>query len=118
MAKHNETGVKGEEIAENFLQTKGYNVLHRNWRWERKEVDIIAEHNGLLIFIEVKTRSDSYFGYPEDAVDEKKQDYLKTAAEEFLYQYPEYSQIRFDIISIITRKDIIQEIVHFEDAFF
>ena len=118
MAKHNETGIKGEEIAENFLQTKGYKILHRNWRWEKKEVDIIAETNSLLVFIEVKTRSASHFGFPEDAVGHQKQDYLKTAAGEFLHQYPIYTQIRFDIISIITQKGLIKEIVHFEDAFF
>jgi len=118
MAKHNETGIKGEEIAENFLQTKGYKILHRNWRWEKKEVDIIAETNGLLVFIEVKTRSASHFGFPEDAVGHYKQDYLKIAAEEFLHQYPIYTQIRFDIISIITQQGLIKEIVHFEDAFF
>lgn len=118
MAKHNETGTNGEKIAENFLQTKGYNILHRNWKHEKKEVDLVAEHNGLLVFVEVKTRSASFFGYPEDAVNDQKQDYLKTAAEEFLYQYPQYQRIRFDIISIITQKDAIKEIVHFEDAFF
>lgn len=118
MAKHNETGVKGEEIAENFLQTKGYKLLHRNWRFEKKEVDIIADLDGLLVFVEVKTRSDAYFGYPEDAVGTKKQDFLKTAAEAFLYQNPEYTRIRFDIISIITQKGTTKEIVHFEDAFF
>lgn len=118
MAKHNETGIKGEEIAENFLLTKGYTILHRNWRCGQKEVDIIAKHNGLLIFTEVKTRSNTYFGNPEDAVTEQKQDYLKTAAEEFLYQNPEYEQIRFDIISIVTKKGKLEEIVHFEDAFF
>lgn len=118
MAKHNETGVNGEKIAENFLQTKGYSLLHRNWKHNRKEVDIIAESNGLLIFIEVKTRSASYFGFPEDAVDYKKQDYMKIAAEEYMYQYPQYDTIRFDIISIITQNGTIKEIVHFEDAFF
>lgn len=118
MAKHNETGSNGEKIAENFLQTKGYNILHRNWKWEKKEVDLIAEKDGLLVFVEVKTRSASYFGYPEDAVGPAKQEYLKTAAGEFLYRHPEFDQIRFDIISIMMRKDAIQEIVHFEDAFF
>lgn len=93
-------------------------MLHNNWRWQQKEVDIIAEDNGLLIFIEVKTRSDNYFGNPEDAVDYKKQDYLKSAAEEYMYQHPQYEEIRFDIISIITKKGVLQEIVHFEDAFF
>ncbi len=118
MAKHNETGIKGEKIAENFLQTKGYKILYRNWKWEKKEVDLVAELDELLVFVEVKTRSTAYFGYPEDAVGPAKQDYLKTAAEEFLYQNPQYQRIRFDIISIITQKDIIKEIVHFEDAFF
>lgn len=118
MAKHNETGSNGEKIAENFLQTKGYNILHRNWKWEKKEIDLVAEKDGLLVFVEVKTRSAAYFGYPEDAVGPAKQDYLKTAAEEFLYRYPQYQRIRFDIISIITQRDTIKEIVHFEDAFF
>lgn len=118
MAKHNETGIKGEEIAENFLQTKGYKILHRNWRWQQKEVDIIAETNGLLVFAEVKTRSSTHFGYPEDAVNHKKQDYLKTAAEAYMDQHPEHTQIRFDIISIITTRGQLQEIVHWEDAFF
>ncbi len=118
MAKHNETGSNGEKIAENFLQTKGYSILHRNWKHEKKEVDLVAEQDGLLVFVEVKTRSAAYFGYPEDAVGPAKQDYLKTAAEEFLYRYPQYQRIRFDIISIITQHDRIKEIVHFEDAFF
>ena len=118
MAKHNETGVNGEKIAENFLQTKGYTLLHRNWTHGKKEVDIIAVDNNLLVFVEVKTRGDSYFGYPEDAVGPQKQDYLKTAAEAFMDQFPQYNNIRFDIISIIIQKDTIKEIVHFEDAFF
>lgn len=118
MAKHNETGVNGEKIAENFLQTKGYNLLHRNWKYEKKEVDLVAVDKGLLVFVEVKTRSATYFGYPEDSVNYKKQEYLKTAAEAFLYQHPVYTTIRFDIISIITQNGAIKEIVHFEDAFF
>ena len=118
MAKHNETGIKGEEIAENFLKTKGYSILHRNWRHGKKEVDIIAELNNMLIFVEVKARRDSFFGYPEEAVDTRKIGYLKTAAEEFLFQNPQYSEIRFDIISILSSDKMIKEIKHFEDAFF
>ncbi|MCB0700848.1 MAG: YraN family protein [Chitinophagales bacterium] len=118
MAKHNETGIKGEVIAKKFLQNIGYNILHTNWRWEKKEVDIIADIDGLLVFVEVKTRSSSYFGFPEDAVTEQKQEFLKQAAEEYLYQNPQYEQIRFDIISILTTSNNTQEIKHFEDAFF
>ncbi len=118
MAKHNETGIKGEEIAEKFLQTKGYTILFKNWTFDKKEVDIIALKEHLLVFVEVKTRGDSYFGFPEDAVNERKQEYLKVAAEEFLHQYPEYTEIQFDIISIILTNGVAKEIVHFEDAFF
>ena len=118
MAKHNETGTKGEKIAENFLQTKGYKILYRNWKWEKKEVDLVAELDDMLVFVEVKTRSAAYFGFPEDAVGPAKQDYLKTAAEEFLYRYPQYEKIRFDIVSVLTQNGAIKEIVHFEDAFF
>lgn len=117
MAKHNETGIKGEEIAKNFLQTKGYKILDTNWRFEKMEVDIVATFAELLIFVEVKTRSTNYFGYPEDSVTDKKQDLLKTAAEEYLFQNPEYEQMRFDIVSI-TMSDNKEEIQHFEDAFF
>ncbi len=117
MAKHNETGIKGEEIAKNFLQRKGYKILDTNWRFEKMEVDIVATFAELLIFVEVKTRSTNYFGYPEDSVTDKKQDLLKTAAEEYLFQNPQYEQIRFDIVSI-TMSDNKEEIQHFEDAFF
>jgi putative endonuclease len=118
MAKHNETGSKGEQIAENFLLKKGYFVLYRNWRHEKKEIDLVASKDGLLIFVEVKTRKNSYFGFPEEAVTPQKIGYLKTAAEAFLLQFPEYTRIQFDIISIIMHNGHIKEIQHFEDAFY
>lgn len=118
MAKHNETGIKGEQIAENFLLNNGYNVLHRNWCHGKKEVDIIAERAGTLIFIEVKTRTSSSFGFPEEAVGISKAGYLKAAAEAFLDEHPIYTKIQFDIISILLSRDKVQEIRHFEDAFY
>jgi putative endonuclease len=118
MAKHNETGIKGEQIAEKFLLNNGYNVLHRNWCHGKKEVDIIAERAGILIFVEVKTRSGSAFGYPEDAVGATKTGYLKAAAEAFMAEYPMYTRIQFDVISILLANGQVQEITHFEDAFY
>lgn len=118
MAKHNETGLKGEQIAENFLLNKGYAILHRNWRFEKKEVDIIAVKGDLLVFTEVKTRKNYYFGFPEEFVDHKKQGFMKTAAEAFTLDNPGYTTIRFDIISIQMDNQQVKEIVHFEDAFY
>jgi putative endonuclease len=118
MAKHNETGVKGEQIAENFLQNKGYTILHRNWCFGKKEVDIIALVNDTLVFTEVKTRKSYAFGFPEEFVNQQKQHYLKCAAEAFFDANPQYPNIRFDIVSVHMVRDEVKEIVHFEDAFY
>lgn len=118
MAKHNETGLKGEQIAEKFLLNKGYSILHRNWRFERKEIDIIACKDQLLVFAEVKTRKNFDFGFPEEFVDSRKQGHMKLAAEAYTNEYPQYITIRFDIISICFDKEIVKDITHFEDAFY
>lgn len=118
MSKHNETGVKGEQIAEKFLLEKGYEVLHRNWCSGKKEVDLIAEKGDVVVFVEVKTRTTTGFGFPEDAVDYRKQAFLKEAATAFLDEFPAYKKLQFDIVSIHLASDRIKEIVHFEDAFY
>lgn len=118
MPKHNETGVNGEREAEKFLKNKGYHILYRNWRSGKKEIDIIALNKGVLIFVEVKTRTGRGFGFPEDAVDYKKQGYLKEAAADFLDCYSAYQLVQFDIISVIFSPDGRVELLHFEDAFF
>ena len=68
MAKHYDLGKKGEEIAANYLAEKGYKIIARNWRFGKDEIDIIAEHDNFLVIIEVKTRSSSDYGEPEEAV--------------------------------------------------
>ena len=118
MAKHNETGLKGEQIAEKFLLNAGYVILHRNWRHERKEIDIIAMKDDLLVFVEVKTRKNFDFGFPEEFVNAKKQEFMKLAAEAYTIEKPEYINIRFDIISICYDKEQIKDISHIEDAFY
>lgn len=118
MAKHNETGIKGEQIAENFLLKKGYSILHRNWCFERKEVDLIAYKDDILVFVEVKTRNRIDFGFPEEAVNTRKQNHLKIAAEAFMDANKEYQKIQFDIVSVLIEKDVVTEILHVEDAFY
>ena len=73
MAKHNEMGRRGEEIALEFIRKKGYNILDTNWRHRKAEIDIIAKSKDVLIFIEVKSRSSDYYGRPETFVTTKKQ---------------------------------------------
>jgi putative endonuclease len=118
MSKHNETGIKGENIAKNFLETKGYEIVHCNWRFGKKEIDIIAMHKNTVVFIEVKTRSSFDFGFPEEAVSVQKQNYMKAAAETYLDEHPEIKNLQFDIISILLNREEVKEIRHFEDAFY
>jgi putative endonuclease len=118
MSKHNERGAKGEEIAVNFLVTNRYSILERNWRSGKKEIDIIAQKEDLVIFIEVKTRKDFSFGYPEEAVTPQKERFLKAAADAYIEANPQFQKFRFDIISILLNQGKVKEIKHFEDVFF
>ncbi len=117
MSKHSKIGIKGEQIAADFLLNKGYNIIFRNWRSGNKEVDIIATTGDLLIFAEVKTRSSTSFLFPEEAVNKKKQQFLKVAATAFTEQNQGYRNFRFDIISVLLEGEIAKEIIHFEEAF-
>jgi len=118
MSKHNKIGIKGEQIAVDYLLNKGYIILHRNWRSGKKEIDIIALKNNVLIILEIKTRTNFDFGFPEEAVNRKKQAFLKSAASVFIDANPQYPQIQFDIISILINDEAVKEIVHFEEAFY
>lgn len=100
MAGHNETGKQGEILAVAYFEQHGYHILHRNWRHRNWEVDIIAEKNGMLHFIEVKTGTSIRYGHPEEKVDDKKLQCLINASEEFLEQEPQWKRIQFDILSI------------------
>lgn len=118
MAQHNELGQLGEQLAANFLQANGYNILARNWRVNRVEIDIIAELNDTLIFVEVKTRSSDFFGAPETAVTKRKKRLLAAAASAYMEQSGHDWAIRFDIISIVMKLGSAPKLEHFEDAFF
>lgn len=117
MAQHNLTGNTGEALAAAYLAEKGYRVLHRNWRHSRLEVDIIAEKNGTLHFVEVKTRRTRKFGHPEENVDRKKIQNLINASEEYLYQQPQWKRIQFDILSITILKGEPVEYFLIEDVY-
>jgi putative endonuclease len=100
MSTHNNTGKQGEELAVHYFMQKGFEILHQNWRHKNWEVDIIASKDGILHFIEVKTRTTLKFGYPEENVDIKKVKYLISASEEFLYLHPRWQRIQFNVLSI------------------
>ena len=117
MAKHNQTGNTGENMAVEYFLQKGYAILHKNWRHYHWEVDIIANKDNILHFIEVKTRRNRQFGFPEDNVDKKKIRNLINAAEEFLTQYPDWERIQFNILAITMLKDEPVEYFLIEDVY-
>ncbi|SDX60657.1 putative endonuclease [Lutibacter oricola] len=116
MATHNELGEKGEQLAVEFLQKKGYKILERNWRFKKAEVDIIALKDDILIPVEVKTRTSNYFGNPQDFVNQKKIQLLVEAINEYIISKDLDVEVRFDIVAIIQNKNITK-IEHLEDAF-
>lgn len=117
MAEHNELGKKGEQLAVNYLITNGYNIRERNYRFEKAEVDIIAQKNDILAIIEVKTRSSIDFGNPQDFVKPKQIQRLVKAVNEYITAYDLDTEVRFDIIAI-TRAGKNFNIEHLVNAFY
>jgi len=117
VAEHNDKGKAGELVAKLHLERQGYEILQTNWRFERCEVDIIAQQKDILVFVEVKTRRNAIFGLPEESVGLSKQENLAKAATAYLRQENSEAEIRFDIVAIILDKET-EEIHHIEDAFF
>ncbi|MBT8317884.1 MAG: YraN family protein [Lutibacter sp.] len=116
MAKHNELGKEGEKLAEEFLLKNGYQIIEKNWRFKKAEVDIIAKKNEILAIIEVKTRSNNYFGNPQDFVNQKKIKLLVEAINQYVISKELDLDVRFDIIAILKNNNAL-EIEHLEDAF-
>ena len=116
MSKNKEIGRKGESIAVDYLIKKGFTVLEKNFTYHRFEIDIIAKIKNTLVFIEVKTRQSHKFGYPEEAVDNKKIDHILDCADHYIYQIQWDGNIRFDIVSILFKPKLL--INHIEDAFY
>jgi putative endonuclease len=116
-SQHNKQfGKLGEDIAVQYLERKGYKIVHRNYRSGRVELDIICEYNNEVIFVEVKTRTDDTMAYPEQAVGKSKQHNIRIAAEHFVAEKGIILPARFDIIAVV--KGAKFEIEHIEDAFY
>lgn len=79
-------GQRGEQLAVEYLQTQGYAILARNWRCPSGEIDIVASHNGVLVFVEVRTRRAARFGTPEESITARKQSRLIAAAYTYLQE--------------------------------
>ena len=117
MAEHNDLGKLGEELAVEFLQKNGYEILETNWTFQKAEIDIIAKKEITLAIVEVKTRSSLDFGLPQDFVKPKKIQLLVKAVNEYVVSKDMDIEVRFDIISIHKEnKSFVIE--HLKDAFY
>jgi len=116
MAEHIDTGKLAEDLAAKHLQAKGYKILHRNWRSQHKEIDIIAQQADLLIVVEVKSRTAGAVDKPESAVNRKKQRNIIAATQKYIEKYEIDLETRFDIISIYFYNENFK-LQHIEDAF-
>lgn len=110
-------GKAGEDLAATFLECNGFKILERNYRFERGEIDLIAEESDELVFIEVKARSSTVFGSPEDAVTEEKQEQVRAVADGYLFEHDiDNRPCRFDVIAIEFKYGKA-EIRHIRDSF-
>lgn len=116
MALHNEIGKLGEQLACEYLTNKGYAILETNWRLGRLEADIIAYKEGVIVMVEVKTRTSQSFGEPEEFVTAAKQQACIRLANAYMRTNWRDEEVRFDIISVVISAEQ-HTINHIENAF-
>ncbi len=113
-------GTWGEEKAARFLRRQGYEIVARNFHCRYGEIDLIAENENFLVFVEVRLRTSVSHGRPEETVDWRKQKKLRTTAELYLQQFPTSKQPRFDVIAFYAKDGINTRplpVRHIKDAF-
>ena len=117
--KRKALGIWGEKIAMEYLQKRGYQIVETNFRCREGEIDIVARDNDYLVFVEVRTRSSSEFGTPEESVTAAKKKKLVTLAFAYLQSHRNLPSLwRFDVVAIeseregeVTRLNLIQNAI-------
>jgi putative endonuclease len=117
MAESHNLGKEGENLAVDHLKNAGFKILSRNWKYGKHEIDIIAERKDVVVFVEVKTRTDDFQMDPRTAINPEKQKSIIWAADGYIKKYNIDKDSRFDVI-IVIKKDKQFEIDHIEDAFY
>jgi len=115
MAESHDFGAEAEDFAARYLVSRGYCILHRNWRYGHKELDIVCTDGRVLVVAEVKARVQGGFSPPEDLLSVAKERLILEASEHYLYQYQVRLPVRFDLLAVI-RKGTKMDLEHLEDA--
>ncbi|MVM39514.1 YraN family protein [Spirosoma sp. HMF3257] len=117
MAQHNDTGKQGEAEAAKYLREQGFEIMFRNYRYQHAEIDLIAKKGKLMVFVEVKTRTNLSHGNPEEFVSYTKAKLVMKAAEQYIFANNWLHDIRFDIIAVTIAGSELR-VKHIEDAFY
>ncbi|MCF0255528.1 YraN family protein [Bacteroides heparinolyticus] len=117
MATHNLLGTAGEDAVAEYLKENGYAILHRNWRKNHLELDIVATRDDELIIVEVKTRRNTDYIEPQDAVNWQKIRRIVIAADAYIKHFGIDASVRFDIITAVGQPGAFR-IEHIKDAFY
>lgn len=117
MAEHNDFGNLAEDLAADFLSKNNYKILVRNFRYQKAEIDIIAEFENIIVVTEVKARSYDTIIEPQEAVTKKKIKSIVTCTDFFMQERNIDKEVRFDIITVLPDKSGVLQINHIEDAF-
>ena len=117
MATHNDLGQLGEQLAIDHLVNQGYEIREKNWRFQKAEVDIIAQKDNTLAVVEVKTRSSKVFGEPQDFIKKQKIRLLTNAIDHYVQTEDLNVEVRFDVIGIVSN-EFQTTLTHLEDAFY
>lgn len=117
MATHNDLGKKGEDLAVDFLLKNGYDIITRNYTYQKAEVDIIVRKGDILAVVEVKTRTSADFGDPQQFLKPKQMQRIIKAVDKFVNSNAMDVEIRFDIIAIVLNKKGMS-LEHLENAFY
>ncbi len=118
MAEHNKLGIRGENIAAEYLLAESYTILEKNWRLGRLEIDIIASKGDRLVVVEVKTRTGVFVENLDEAVDRRKQELLVRAANAYVAGTGLDADVRFDIVTVIVGGTGKAAVNHIENAFY
>ena len=117
MAEHNDFGNLAEDLAADYLIRKKYKILARNFRFQRAEIDIVAEFENQIVVVEVKARGSDVFMEPQEAVTKRKIKSIVMCADFFMNHRNIDKEVRFDIITVLPDSSGKLQITHIEDAF-
>jgi len=116
--KRKEVGAIGEKLAVDFLKKRGYKILQRNYRCREGEIDIIAQKDEFLVFVEVRTKKNTAFGTPEESVTLSKREKLISLANAYIQAYNKPPQSwRIDVVAVeLTPDNRVSRLEHIENA--